>query len=43
MDDGKRTILTSAKQWHNCVLARSKGIVPSEIWNQKIDVGGVPS
>src|SRR5262249_15775080 len=33
-----RTVLTSAKQWERCVLDRSKGIVPAEIWGQKLEV-----
>jgi hypothetical protein len=42
MNNDSRTILTSSKQWDDCVLNRSSGIVPPEVWNQKQVINGTP-
>lgn len=36
------TILTSTEQWHDCVVERSKGIVPAEVWDRSLQIGKVP-
>jgi len=42
MKNGNRTILTSARQWHKCVLFRSNGIIPREVWNKTIRINNIP-
>lgn len=40
MEDGSRILLKDHAQWRRCVLVRSKGIVPDDVWGKTFDVDG---
>jgi len=42
MGDGSRILLKDHDQWHRCLLARSKGTIPEEVWDRTFDVHGTP-
>lgn len=42
MDDGKRKLLSDPEQWRDCVLRKSGGRVPEQVWEQTFSVGGTP-
>lgn len=42
MDEGGRVPLRNHAQWRRRVLARSKGIVPEDVWERTFDVNGTP-
>lgn len=42
MDKGGRILLRDHAQWRSRVLARSKGVVPEDVWDRTFDVNGTP-
>jgi hypothetical protein len=42
MGDGGRVLLKGHAQWCRCVLARSKGTVPDDVWGKTFDVDATP-
>jgi hypothetical protein len=42
MEDGSRILLKDHAQWRRCLLARSKGTIPEEVWDRTFDVNGTP-
>ena len=37
-----RIILRNHAQWHDCVVNRAKGVVPTEVWNRTLYINGTP-
>jgi hypothetical protein len=42
MEGGSRILLKDHAQWRSCLLARSKGTIPKDIWDKTFDVHGTP-
>lgn len=42
MNEGARTILKSAEQWHDCILRYADRFVPKNAWETRLDVAGTP-
>jgi hypothetical protein len=42
MDEGGRVLLRDHAQWRRCVLAKSRGTVPENVWDRTFDVDGTP-
>jgi hypothetical protein len=42
MKTGDRVLLKDHMQWRRCVLARSEGVIPDDVWDKTFHVDGTP-
>jgi hypothetical protein len=42
MEGSRCILLKDHAQWRSCLLARSKGAIPGDVWDKTFDVGGIP-
>jgi hypothetical protein len=42
MASNGRILFKSHTQWRNCVKTKSKGIIPSDVWDTTLSVDGIP-
>jgi hypothetical protein len=42
MTTPSRILLKSDQQWRTCILEKSSGLVPKEVWNKTFDLNGTP-
>jgi hypothetical protein len=42
MTTPSRILLNSDQQWRTCILEKSSGLVPKEVWNKNFDLNGTP-